>query len=59
MSTFAKYMERYKTRLHRSKDPPSPSPSPPREHHHPPRRLSTDRNAYVSYLEEQVERAHH
>ena len=54
MSTFAKYMERYKSREEKKReDPPSKREDPPPSR---PRHLSTDRNAYISYLEENIDR---
>ncbi len=45
MSTFAKYMDRYKSRL-KQEEPALPNTS----------RLTTDRNAYIAFLEVQLER---
>ena len=45
MSTFAKYMERYKNRLKQEPEMPEVASSS---------RLTTDRNAYIAFLEIQL-----
>lgn len=55
MSTFAKYMERYKSREEKKREE-APLPPPKREEFSRSRHLSTDRNAYISYLEENMDR---